>query len=100
MFDVDSSHIRHAVGHSCLSSAAAAAVTSSQLRFNSLRSFVLQVSIFMIFTVVSSESLVCGGFAAECRAGRRYRSTAAAELAPLLLHGTQQQIALSSKCEQ
>jgi len=45
----------------------------------------------------------CGGFAAERRAGRRYRSTAAAVGRPAAIapqNGAQQQIALSSKCEQ
>jgi len=45
----------------------------------------------------------CGEFAVERNAGRRYQSTAAAAGCPAAAapqHGAQQQIALSSKCEQ
>ena len=45
----------------------------------------------------STADAACGGFAAERRAGRRYRSTAAAATAPQ--HGAAS-TELSSKCEQ
>ena len=50
---------------------------------------------------VPSFASCCGGFAAERRAGRRYWSTVAGSpaAAVALQHGTQQQIALSSKCK-